>query len=277
MSRQEVRDSGATTRTRPASVASTRLRRAALAVAVALFGVLWVGGVLSAWLGGASDDDGRLASLFLATAGLVVLLGDGTRTGALRLGAVALTGFAVEAVGVRAGVPFGDYAYNGLLRPELLGVPVVIGLAWMVLVAFASDFAARLRLRPWRAAALAAILTTATDLVIDPLAANRLGYWTWAQGGLYYGIPFTNFVGWFFTALLACRVLGTRGRTNFCAAFVGTAIVLFFALNALANSLLPVALVGLGLCAARLALSWVSSDVSDATRTQRFTTPGLRS
>lgn len=247
----------ATTDARAASVALTRLRRAALAGAVVFFGVLWVGGVLSGWLGAARDDDGPLASLFLVTAGVIVLLGDGTRRGALRLGAVAVTGFAVEAVGVRVGVPFGDYAYTGLLRPQLLGVPVAIGFAWMSLVAFASDFTARLRLRPWRAAALAALLTTATDLVIDPLAANRLGYWTWAHGGVYYGIPFTNFVGWFLTALLACRVLGARGRPNFWAAFVGTAIVLFFALHALAHSLLPVALVGLGLCAAQLAIFWV--------------------
>lgn len=275
--RQGFRDLGATTRARPASAASTRARRAALAGAVAFFTLLWVGGVLSGWLGGSREGDGPLASLFLATAALVVLLGDGTRRGVSRLAAVALTGFAVEAVGVRVGVPFGDYVYTGLLRPQLLGVPVVIGLAWMVLVAFASDFAARLSLRPWPAATLAALVTTATDLVIDPLAANRLGYWTWAHGGLYYGIPFTNFVGWFFTALLACRVLGPRGRPNFWAALVGTAIVLFFALNALANSLLPVALVGLGLCAARLTIWRAYSDTSGAIRTRGAAAPGARS
>lgn len=244
-----------TTTTTPALIVHKplpRVRRAALALAVPFFVLLWVGGVSSQFVGARRADEGLLASIFLLTAGLIVVLGEGTTKGVLRLAAVALTGFAVEALGVRFHVPFGEYAYTGVLRPQLLGVPVVMGFAWMVLVAFASDFAGRLRLNAWLAAVCAALLTTATDLVIDPLAANHLGYWGWAHGGVYYGIPFTNFVGWFVTALLACRILGARGRTNFWAAFVGTAIVLFFALNALANSLLPVALIGLGLCAARI-------------------------
>jgi putative membrane protein len=177
----------------------------------------------------------------------------------IRLAAVVLTGFAVEAAGVSYGLPFGEYAYTGVLRPQVSGVPAVLGFAWMALVAFACDFAWRLRLPPWVAVMCAALLTTATDLVIDPLAANRLGYWRWAQGGAYYGIPFSNFAGWFVTALVVCPILGTRGRRNFWAAFVGTAIVLFFALNALALSLVPVALVGFALCAARLAPSLISA------------------
>ncbi|HEX8500018.1 MAG TPA: carotenoid biosynthesis protein [Pyrinomonadaceae bacterium] len=238
---------------RPPALAR-RLRRAALSAAVPLYGVLWVGGVLSQWLGGAGAEEGRLASLFLLTAGLIVMLGAATWRGAARLSAVVLLGFAVEAVGVRFGVPFGEYAYTGVLRPRVLGVPFVMGFAWMVLVAFASDFAVRLRLGPWPAAVCAALLTTATDLVIDPLAANQLGYWIWKHGGVYYGIPFTNFVGWFLTALPACRLLVARGRANRWAAVVGTSIVLFFAAGALANSLVPVALVGLALCAARLVI-----------------------
>lgn len=241
--------------------ASPRLRRAALAAAVSLFALLWVGGVLSQWAGAARDDEGWLASLFLLNAGLIVMLGERTAAGVLRLAAVALLGFAVEAAGVRLGLPFGEYVYTGVLRPQVLGVPAVMGFAWMSLVAFACDFAWRLRLPPWVAVVCAAGLTTATDLVIDPLAANVLGYWSWARGGAYYGIPFSNFAGWFVTALVACPVLGARGRPNFWAAFVGVAIVLFFASGALANSLLTVALVGLALCAARLAAALIAAKV----------------
>lgn len=238
-----------------------RLRRAALAVAVSLFALLWVGGVLSQWTGAAGDDEGWLASLFLLNAALIVLLGERTAAGVSRLAVVVLVGFAVEAAGVRFGLPFGEYVYTGVLRPQVFGVPAVMGFAWMALVAFACDFAWRLRLAPWVAVACAAGLTTATDLVIDPLAANRLGYWSWAAGGAYYGIPFSNFVGWFVTALVACPVLRARGRRNFWAAFVGVAIVLFFALIALANSLFTVALVGFALCAARLAHALAAANI----------------
>lgn len=227
-----------------------RWRRAALWTTLAVFAVLWVGGVGSAWLGVEREDAGRLASLFLLTAGLVVLLGEDTKRGALSLACVALLGFAVEAVGVRFGVPFGRYVYTDALRPQLLGVPLVLGPAWMVLVAFGRDAAARLRLRGWAATLFAAALTTATDLVIDPLAAGRLGYWRWVEGGSYYGVPFVNFVGWFLTALVACRVAGAR--ENFRAGLVGASIVLFFALLALAHALKGVALTGFALCLAWL-------------------------
>lgn len=253
----------ATTTTTTSGAAAERraphgLRRAGLWSSLAVFAVLWVGGVASAWLGVERADAGRLASLFLLAAGLVVLLGEQTRRGAWSLACVAALGFAVEALGVRFGVPFGRYAYTDALQPQVLGVPVVMGPAWVVLVAFAADAAGRLRLRGWRATVFAALLTTATDLVIDPLAANRLGYWKWEEAGGYYGIPFVNFVGWFLTALVACRVLGARGRENFQAAFVGAAIMLFFALLALAHSLPYVALVGFGLCLARLLMTRLS-------------------
>ena len=228
-----------------------RWRRAALTAFAPVFALLWVGGVASHWLGRESTDQGWLASLFLLFAGLIALLGARTRRDTAVLALVALLGFVVEVIGVRFGVPFGDYAYTGVLQPQLLGVPVVMGLAWVALVAFASDFAGRLRLpiSPTSPAAatvvalVAALWVTACDLVIDPLAANQFRYWTWVHEGNYYGIPFTNFVGWFVTSLLACRIVGPRQQSNFWAGFVGTAILLFFSLIAPAHSILPVALI----------------------------------
>jgi putative membrane protein len=242
----------ATTTTSAAAVprALPHWRRAALWATLAVYAVLWVGGVASAWLGVRRDDAGALASLFLLTAGLVVLLGESMRRGVVSLACVALLGFAFEAVGVRFGVPFGRYAYTEALQPQLLGVPLVMGPAWMVLVAFARDAAARLRLRGWQAYVFAALLTAATDLVIDPLAANRLGYWKWEEPGGYYGVPLVNFAGWFLTALVACRVADARENSR--AGLVGASIVLFFALLALAHTLPSVALVGFALCLARL-------------------------
>ena len=39
-------------------------------------------------------------------------------------------GFAIEALGVATGFPFGGYDYSGALGPTLAGVPLVIPLAW---------------------------------------------------------------------------------------------------------------------------------------------------
>src|SRR3954454_20835073 len=58
------------------------------------------------------------------------LLTRGPRAAAVLVGAATLGGFAVEAVGVATGFPFGVYDYSGELGPRLLGVPLIIPLAW---------------------------------------------------------------------------------------------------------------------------------------------------
>ena len=110
---------------------------------------------------------------------------------------------AVEAIGTRTGVPFGRYEYTGALRPHVAGVPVVVPLAWcaMSLPAREAAIAAlgrhdtRLRRIVLGSAAL-----TAWDLFLDPQMVGE-GYWRWARGGAYRGIPLSNFAGWFVTGL----------------------------------------------------------------------------
>jgi putative membrane protein len=225
-------------------------------VAVPAFALLWAGGVATHWRGPARAEEAWLASVFLSLAALIVLLGARTRRGALALAGVALFGLAVEIAGANTGLPFGTYQYTDALRPRLLGAPLVIGAAWMVLVAQAWSIFAPLGLPRPLAVLLAALWTTAVDLVIDPLAANQLGYWRWEHGGLYYGIPVSNFAGWLLTSLVALALLGRLLEAGFWPRAVGFAITLFFALGALANRLPLAALVGLALCAAQVLLAF---------------------
>lgn len=234
---------------------TTRLRRAVLAALVPAFALLWVGGVASHWLGGGNRrGQGWMASLFLVLAGLIVLVGGRSWRGTAALACVALLGFGVEAVGSYTGLPFGLYAYTDALQPQLFGVPLMMGFAWMALIAYALELFSRIGWPAWLEVAAAALWTTAIDLVIDPLAANELGYWRRSSVGVYYGIPLTNFAGWFVVSLLACGLFRWRLGQNFMALVVGFAIVLFFTLLALANSLFTAALIGLALCVGQLLL-----------------------
>src|SRR5918912_3267587 len=52
------------------------------------------------------------------------LLTRGPRAAAALVATATLGGFAVEAVGVATGFPFGTYDYGGPLGPKLLGVPL---------------------------------------------------------------------------------------------------------------------------------------------------------
>jgi putative membrane protein len=114
-------------------------------------------------------------------------------------------------------------------------------------------------------AALAALWMTAIDLVVDPLAANQLGYWRWAQPGAYYGIPLHNFIGWFVVSFIIFGMFSRRSpkfqleirtrQKSRAARYVGLSIVLFFTVIALSYGLVLAGIIGLGLCLAHLALA----------------------
>ncbi|MFI2647178.1 carotenoid biosynthesis protein [Micromonospora fulviviridis] len=138
------------------------------------------------------------------------LLSRGTRI-ALALVAVATGGgFAIEALGVATGFPFGSYDYSGELGPKLAGVPLIIPLAWTWMAWPAWLTAVRLTgSRPGRIA-LAAVGLAAWDLFLDPQMVAE-GYWRWrdatpALPGLP-GIPVSNYLGWLLFAVLLMAAL----------------------------------------------------------------------
>jgi uncharacterized membrane protein len=77
-------------------------------------------------------------------------------------------GLAAEAVGVATGRPFGQYAYTGTLGPELLGVPVVVPLAWVMMAWPALVVARTLVPRGPAVAVVGAGALTAWDVFLDP-------------------------------------------------------------------------------------------------------------
>jgi putative membrane protein len=106
-------------------------------------------------------------------------------------------GLAVEAVGVRTGVPFGDYSYSATLGPQVLDVPVVVPLAW-TMMAYPVLLAARRLTRHW-VPVVGAFGLAAWDVFLDPQMVAD-GRWTWADPTPSLpgvpGVPLTNYAGW---------------------------------------------------------------------------------
>ena len=126
----------------------------------------------------------------------------------LAVGAATAIGFAVEAVGTRTGLPFGEYRYTDALRPHLLGVPIVVALAWAAMGLPAWAVAGRLVEAVPGRIALGAVALTGWDLFLDPQMVAE-GFWTWPGGGAYRGIPLSNFAGWLaVSALLMAAFAG---------------------------------------------------------------------
>lgn len=232
-----------------------KARRLFLWGVLGAYAVMWLGGVGGQALTGRPPADAAWASgVFLLLAGLIVMLT--SRPAELAgLAAASLVGFMAEVVGVRHGFLFSPYRYTEVLQPQLFAVPLVMTCAWMVLVAYVRQMLIGLGLTARVEVLAAASWMTAIDLVIDPLAANQLGYWRWSGTGSYYGIPWRNFAGWFMVSLLIFGLVRQRWRPNPWARFTGLSIVLFFTAIALAAGLWLAALIGLGLCALHLALA----------------------
>lgn len=136
------------------------------------------------------------------------------------LSAVISWGF--EQVGVATGLIYGAYHYTDVLGVKLGHVPVLIPLAWFMmiypsywianLINYRNPVGSRGSLgRVAYTAFLSALVMTAWDLSIDPvLSGPNVKAWIWEQGGAYFGIPFQNFAGWMLTTFvvyLAYRLL----------------------------------------------------------------------
>jgi putative membrane protein len=111
------------------------------------------------------------------------------RAALLACGLALLFGFGVEWLGSRSGVPFGAYRYTAP-GPLLAGVPLLVPVGWWAFTALA--VAVVPRRHRWWAAPLALV---AWDLGLDPLMV-RQGFWRFDHPGGYYGVPWSNFLGW---------------------------------------------------------------------------------
>ena len=144
------------------------------------------------------------------------------RAAAALLGLTAYT-YAVEFVGVTAGVPYGEFAYGVELGPTVGGVPIALPVFFIPLVVDA--YLLCLLLLGGRAESAAIRVSAATaavvamDLVLDP-GAVALGFWSYAGGwplsGVplsnvaelrFYGVPLSNFVGWTLSAGVAVALV----------------------------------------------------------------------
>ncbi|MCX6049447.1 MAG: carotenoid biosynthesis protein [Chloroflexi bacterium] len=126
----------------------------------------------------------------------------------LRVAAIVLPlAWLIEWIGSTTGFLFGHYHYTNLLQPQLGHVPLLIPLAWLMMLPPAWAVAAvitRGRTGLWFIL-ISAVAFTAWDLFLDPQMVNW-GYWVWdgipLGASSYFGIPWLNFFGWLLSAAL---------------------------------------------------------------------------
>ncbi|MFB6343812.1 carotenoid biosynthesis protein [Saccharicrinis sp. FJH62] len=110
---------------------------------------------------------------------------------------ILLAGFSIEVIGVKTGIIFGTYSYGKVLGPKLMGTPVIIGLNWLLLIYTARAMVEYWDTSEWIKVPVVAILVTAFDIVLEPVAI-KLGFWSWEA----IQVPLQNYLAWFGIALI---------------------------------------------------------------------------
>jgi uncharacterized membrane protein len=114
----------------------------------------------------------------------------------------------LENTSILTGFPFGHYYYTSGLGPKLFLVPLLIGpayfgtgyLAWVLSTVLIGDVRPKASVfTTFAVPFIASFMMVAWDLGMDPTSSTIRHLWIWEQGGGYFGVPLTNYLGWFFT------------------------------------------------------------------------------
>ncbi len=134
------------------------------------------------------------------------------------LGAFAL---GIETLAVVTGWPYGGFSYGQSIGAKVAGlVPWSVPFAWTPLVLGTHALTTRLlntassaqgaratQARAMGARALAgALALVMADLVLDPGAVHQK-FWLYDAGGLYYGVPASNYFGWMLSGFVGHAML----------------------------------------------------------------------
>jgi putative membrane protein len=137
--------------------------------------------------------------------------------GALRYEISGIVAFAVlclivsnlfENLGVATGFPFGNYHYTDVLGYKLFHVPILIGptylgvgyLSWVMAAILAGDVRRDADpLDVFATPVIAAFIMVLWDICLDPGASTAEKWWIWHDSGGFFGVPLSNYLGWFLT------------------------------------------------------------------------------
>jgi putative membrane protein len=116
-----------------------------------------------------------------------------------------------ESLSLRTGFPFGHYYFTDVMGPKLFQLPILLVLAY-VGIGYLSWVLSLLILgyrnkvltgvRVVATPMLASFVMVAWDLSMEADWATIDRAWIWRDGGAFFGVPVSNFFGWFLTTFL---------------------------------------------------------------------------
>lgn len=195
------------------------LSRSCLWVLIVLFAIATVASALS-------------TSISVTTAYVAILVAFALIHGALCYGWPGIATFAIiclvvsnvfENLSVETGFPFGNYHYTDALGPKLFHVPLLIGptyfgvgyLSWVLATILVGDvFRGAALFRAFATPLVAAFIMVLWDLSLDPGASTVGKWWIWHDGGGFFGVPLSNYLGWLLTVYVFMQLFALYLRSR---------------------------------------------------------------
>ncbi|MGC9516396.1 MAG: carotenoid biosynthesis protein [Methanomicrobiales archaeon] len=121
--------------------------------------------------------------------------------------------FFFENLSIATGFPFGFYRYSPSLG--LLTVPLIIifayfaigYLSWVLSHILTGHYTKKLEGKQiFIVPFIAAFIMVMWDLTVDPISSTLQGLWVWTYPGAYFGVPISNFFGWFLVVYLFFQI-----------------------------------------------------------------------
>jgi uncharacterized membrane protein len=117
----------------------------------------------------------------------------------------ALVGNITENLSISTGFPFGHYYFTGLMGPKLFQVPVLLGLAYIGMAYISWTLARQIAGQATNLLTVpitASFIMVAWDFAQDPVWGTVLNGWVWIDGGPWFGVPISNYFGWYATVFV---------------------------------------------------------------------------
>ncbi len=119
-----------------------------------------------------------------------------------------------ENLSVVTGFPFGFYHYSPSLG--VLAVPLIIifeyfamgYLSWILAHILTGQYSKKLEGKQiFIVPLIATFIMVMWDLTVDPISATLQGLWVWTYPGPFFGIPISNYFGWFLVVYIFLQIL----------------------------------------------------------------------
>jgi putative membrane protein len=151
---------------------------------------------------------------FMTMLAILPVLMYGPSLGWRRMGIFVVWGCLVGAAGELVGtmgilsvggvpLPFGEYHYTNWLGPKIAGhVPYFIPPSWFAMSIVSLDLARRVTRNRWGYLLLGTVFMVLWDVALDPAMNRAFPFWEYAVDGFFFGMPFSNWCGWFGVTLV---------------------------------------------------------------------------